>query len=317
MFDKLFSFLDSTVITNTGSMVGKFGDVITPLIGSCVILYALWLAWQSLYDAENMMIMESMKFIGSLALCTTIAFSTSWYLEGIVPMVYYSGDEIARVLLGDSGVGTIQTMFDNTVSIIQKLWDSVSFGIVGGDSLSEVLLIILFCILIMLGALPFIAVATAYLISAKVMVGLLLIIGPLYIMFAFFPSTRSMFQAWTGQCLNYLLLSILYPIAFNLFESTINVVTDGDHINIGAAFMTLVLYFVFLVLSTQIPAFCSSLTGGVGINGLVGNMGAGARTMGAAGKYSGANAAGRWAGNKARTGAKNLLDKAKNNIKPG
>ncbi|HGS5703867.1 TPA: type IV secretion system protein [Vibrio diabolicus] len=320
MFDVLFNFIEQVVLINISNMVGIFSATISPLIGACVILYALWLAWQSLYEAENMMIMESMKFIGSLALCTTIALSTSWYLSSIVPIILHSGDEIASLLLGSTGVGSVQGMFDNIVKTVADLWQTIDISLMDGESWTDALLVLSFCALIILGGLPFIGIATAYLLAAKVMVGLLLIIGPLYIMFAFFPPTRSMFQAWTGQCLNYILLTILYPVAFGMFGSTFDLIMGdkfNSEMNIATNFMTLILFIIFAVISIQIPAFCSSLSGGVGINGLVGSMGAGARTMGAAGKYSGANAAGRWAGNKVKTGAKNLLDKTKNNIKPG
>lgn len=321
MFDDLFQLIDTLVLDNISNLVGVFSATITPLIGACVILYALWLAWQSLYDAENMLIMESMKFIGSLALCTTIAFSTSWYLSSIVPIILYTGDDISGVLLNNTGVGAVQSMFDNIFDSVERTYSSIDISFTSGASWSDAILKLIICLLIIVGGLVFISIATAYLMVAKIMVGFLLIIGPLYIMFAFFPSTRSMFQAWTGQCLNYTLLSILFPIAFNMFNIAINTVVFGNDIGLFLACLLFVCFFVFCVLSVQIPTFCSSLTGGVGINGLVGNMGAGARTMGAAGKaagkYSGANAAGRWAGNKAKTGAKNLLDKAKNNIKPG
>ncbi|WP_085344652.1 type IV secretion system protein [Vibrio sp. ArtGut-C1] len=321
MFNELFQLIDTLVLNNISNLVGVFSNTITPLIGACVVLYALYLAWQSLYDAENMMIMESMKFIGSLALCTTIAFSTSWYLKSIVPMILYSGDEIASILLGSSGVGAVQHMFDSIFDLVEKTYDSIDIDVLNGDSWLSAIMKLIICGLITVGGLVFIAIATAYLMVAKIMVGFLLIIGPLFIMFAFFPSTRSMFQSWTGQCLNYTLLSILFPVAFNMFNVAIKTVVLDNDVSLFVACLIFVCFFVFCVLSVQIPTFCSSITGGVGINGLVGNMGAGARTMGAAGKaagkYSGANAAGRWAGNKARTGAKNLLDKAKNNIKPG
>lgn len=321
MFDDLFQLIDTLVLDNISNLVGVFSTTITPLIGACVVLYALWLAWQSLYDAENMMIMESMKFISSLALCTTIAFSTSWYLNSIVPMILYIGDDISEILLNNKGVGAVQSMFDNIFNSVARTYNSIDISFTSGASWADAILKLIICLLIIVGGLAFIGIATAYLMVAKIMVGFLLIIGPLYIMFAFFPSTRSMFQTWTGQCLNYTLLSILFPIAFNMFNIAINTVVLGNDIGLFLACLLFVCFFVFCVLSVQIPTFCSSLTGGVGINGLVGNMGTGVRTMGLAGKaaakYSGANAASRWAGNKAITGTKSLLDKAKNNIKPG
>ncbi|WP_045384396.1 type IV secretion system protein [Vibrio campbellii] len=318
MFDTLFSFVESVVLNNISSMVGLFADVITPLIGSCVTLYAIYLAFQALYDAENMMIMESLKFIGSLALCTTVAFNTSWYLASIVPMVLNTGDSIANILLGTGGTSSIQAIFDSLVTTISELWSSIDVSLVDGTTWIDAALVLSFCVLIILGGLPFLGVATAYLLVAKVMVGFLLILGPLFVMFAFFPSTRSMFQSWTGQCLNYILLSILYPIAFSMFQTTLDIVL-GDTLNgemdIITNLMTFILFFVFVVLSVQIPVFCSSLSGGVGINGLVSNMGMGMRSLSNAAKGS-AGAATK-AGKSTYSGAQSLGDKFKNRIRPG
>ena len=315
MFDDLFAFLDTAVLQNISGMVGVFANVITPLLGSCVTLYAIYLAYKMLYDAENMVIMESMKFVGALALCTSIAFNTTWYLSSIVPIVYYSGDDIAQTLLGGSGTGSVQSMYDDMAATVQTIWSSIDISVTDGSSWSEAILKWFFCVLTLLGALPFIGIATAYLVVAKVMVGFLLIIGPLFIMFAFFPSTRSMFQSWTGQCLNYVLLSILYPIAFSMFSTTLDSVIDTDSINLPSALMTFILFFVFILLSVQIPVLSSSLSGGVGINGLVSNMGMGMRSLSNAAK-GGAEAATK-AGKSAYSGAQSLGDKFKNRIRPG
>ncbi len=99
MFETLFTFIDQIVTQNIASMVGVFSSTITPLLGACVILYALYLAYQSLYEPQNLVIMESMKFIGSLAVVTTIALSTSWYLAYIVPAVLGSGDQSSASLV--------------------------------------------------------------------------------------------------------------------------------------------------------------------------------------------------------------------------
>lgn len=318
MFDTLFSFVESVVLKNIGGMVGLFTDIITPLIGSCVVLYAIYLAYQALYDAENMMIMESMKFIGSLSLCASIALNTSWYLDSIVPIIIQTGDNVANILLGSSGTSSVQGIFESLATTISELWSSIDVSLMDGASWIDAILALTFCALVILGGLPFLGIATAYLLVAKVMVGFLLILGPLFIMFAFFPSTRSMFQSWTGQCLNYVLLSIVYPLAFSMFQVTLDLVL-GDKLNgemdISSAFMTFILFFVFIVLSVQIPTFTSSLSGGVGINGLVSNIGAGLRGVrnAAKGTYNAGKAAKEGGGKVGRA----IADKFKNNVKPG
>ncbi|HHC7310987.1 type IV secretion system protein [Vibrio owensii] len=316
MFDRLFDFVHLITQDNIASFVGIFTATITPLIGACVVLYAIYLAFQALYDAENMMIMESLKFIASLALCTTVAFNTSWYLNSIVPMVYYSGDDIANAMLGSTGSGSLQTMFDTMLKQFADTWGEVSFGM--SDSWGQSIYFMLLAFLILIGYLPFIVVATAYLLIAKVMVSFLLILGPLFIMFAFFPSTRDMFKTWTGQCLNYVLLVVVYPIAFNLFTRTLEHVIFGGSataIGLSTVIMTIILFGCCILISVQIPVFCSSLSGGVGINGLVSNMGMGMRSLSNAAK-GGAGAAKR-AGQSTYNSAKSLGDKFKNRIRPG
>ncbi|WP_434529567.1 type IV secretion system protein [Vibrio sp. K4] len=316
MFERLFEFIEQITQNNIGRLVEIFTATITPLLGACVVLYAIYLAYQALYDAENMMIMESMKFIGSLALCTTVALNSAWYLDSIVPIVYYSGDDIADALLGSTGSGSLQTMFDTMAKQFFKTWEEVNFGM--ADSWGRSILFAIMALLILLGYIPFIAIATAYLLIAKVMVSFLLILGPLFIMFAFFPSTRNMFRSWTGQCLNYVLLVIVYPIAFNLFTETIEFVIFGEGVatvGFSTVIMTIILFGCCILISVQIPVFTSSLSGGVGINGLVSNIGAGLRgaSNAAKGTYNAGKAAKQGGGKLSRA----IADKFKNNVKPG
>ncbi len=315
MFDLLFDFVHHITQQNIASFVGIFAATITPLIGACVVLYAIYLAFQALYDAENMMIMESVKFIGSLALCTTVAFNTSWYLSSIVPMVYYSGDDISNALLGSTGSGSLQTMFETMLRQFNAVWNQANFGLT--DSWSRSILFLFSACLILLGYMPFLLVATAYLLIAKVMVSFLLILGPLFIMFAFFPSTRSMFQTWTGQCFNYVLLTIVYPLAFSIFTQTINyIVFSGENkMTLSSIFVMFILFGCCILISVQIPVFCSSLSGGVGINGLVSNMGMGMRSLSNLAK--GGAGATKQAGQSTYRAGKSLYDQTKNRIRPG
>ncbi len=131
MFEDLFNFVTTIVTENIGAMVVLFADVITPLIGSLVVLYAIYLAYQMLFDAEKLMVMESLTFIGSLALCTTVAFNTSWYMSSIVPMVLHSGDTISSYLTSSTGGsgGALQETFKTMMVQIESLWDNVSFAV--------------------------------------------------------------------------------------------------------------------------------------------------------------------------------------------
>jgi len=275
MFDVLFTLIDVTTLQNVSNMAGKFMDTIRPLIGAGVVLYAVYLAYQALFDAQNMLVMETLKFIGALAVCCTIALNTSFYFGHVVPVVLNSGDNIANVLLSPPATstgGSMQIMFNKLMIQFNALWDSIDMSITNSDSISHGLLTILQCFFLLVGAIPFFAICVAYLMVAKIMVSFLLIIGPLFIMCAFFPSLRSFFQAWSGQCFNYILLSILFPVAFAMFTTILDVTVFSGTITLLSVFMSLTVFFGLSFVAIQIPTLSSSLSGGIGISGIVGSM---------------------------------------------
>lgn len=318
MFAALFAFIDTIVTQNIGAMVGVFTSTITPLLGACVILYAIYLSYQSLYEPHNLIIMESLKMIFSLATVTFIALNTAWYMANIVPVVLNSGDSVAQALLNTPNTGggaALQSMFDTIFSQIQDMYQRIELDIFEPQSIAIGILIFFQIFLVILGFVPFMIVATSYLLVAKIMVSFLLIIGPLFIMMAFFPSARSFFQAWTGQCFNYALLSMMYPIAFSIYNRVLDNTVFAGNINFGTVLMTPIIFGALILLSTQIPALCSTLSGGIGISGIVGGIGNLARTASSGGKL----AAG--LGKSSYKGAQDLAKFARNigkgKVKPG
>lgn len=275
MFEELFKFVDETMIANVAKMSVKMIEVITPLMAILVVVYAIYLAYKALYDSQNMMVMESIKFMGALALVCTVALNVPWYLNNIVPIVTKSGDGIVNALLNPntgSTAGTLQSMSDHILAQINAIWQSIDISLLSGASFADATIKGFQIFFLILTAIPFLAICTAYLLVAKIMVSLLLIVGPLFIMFSFFPSTRDFFKAWTGQCFNYILLSILFPISFTFFDVILDKTIFDGALTTAKLLSSWVLYFVMCFVAVQIPTLASSLSGGMGINGLVGNM---------------------------------------------
>ncbi len=285
MFDSLFDFLNQIVESNIAEMVGRFTAAFTPLIGACVMLYIVYMAWEMLFDRQNMVFMESLKTIGSLTMVTGVALNTAWYMSHVVPFILGSGDQVTQLLLGSgSGAGSaLQVLFDRVWSDIGLMASRIEWEF-DAQVIGQSLGIIAMIIISVLGFIPFIGIATAYLLMAKIMVSFLLIIGPLFIMMAFFPSTRSFFQAWTGQCFNYVLLSILFPLSFSLIASLLKETVFAGNITFVNVIFTAVIFFALCVLATQVPVLSSTLSGGVGISGLIGNAVQGAKAASSAAK---------------------------------
>lgn len=76
---------------------------------------------------------------------------------------------------------------------------------------------------------------------------------------------------WIGQAFNYILLNVFVTLAIHILLGFMNRHFDQNTTHdLGTTFY----YFIILVLGVfiigQVPTFVSSITGGVGINGLVG-----------------------------------------------
>lgn len=305
----LFNGISKLLENSINSNVSAIADAIAPLMGATFGLYMVFLSFKMLYDPPNLPIMDIIKTLASYALVVTCAFSVPYYMQHIVPFIMYAGDDLSSAILGnpDNTASVIDSMIGSLTVGINDIWDKLEFSILG-DGFGAAMAGLAYIVLILIGAIPFIIISTVYLIAAKFMVGLLLSAGSIFICFAFFPSTRGNFQSWVGQCLNYIMLSVFYSIAFKIEIEFINtkLMPGGVLVADFAGAIQLCIVFISLgLLTVQIPVMTSHLTGGVGINGLVSNIGAsvkgamsgvkagagGARAVGGAAKSVGASVA--------------------------
>lgn len=317
MLDTLFNLTNQIVIQNISNMVGVFSSTIAPLLGACVILYAIYLAYQSLYQPENLIIMESMKFICSLAIVTFISFNSVWYLDNIVPAVLGTGDQIAQVLLGNptgGGVSSLQLMHDETYAGIKNIMSGIKLDIMDSDTWIDTIFRGGLVVLSALGSTLFVLIAAGNLLMAKIVISLLLILGPLFVMMSFFPSTRSFFQSWSGQLFNYTLLAIMYPLAFTVFSQLLDSTVFSANLTLSTHLMSIVIYGILIMISNKIPTLCSTLSGGIGISGIASPQG----MVGAALRSAGliANGTKKSWGNGSKT-LDNYRSKGKGTISPG
>ncbi|WP_394213471.1 type IV secretion system protein [Enterovibrio calviensis] len=282
-----------TVEVADGSQL--IAEVIQPLVGAAVMLFLMYSVYKSFFDAPNLMVMDVIKNVMALAVVTTFAFNMIKYNAIVVPFVMESGGEISAFLMGGaSAISSIDIMNDAIWSAAWGIVDSVEFDLMDMNFGVIISAFFMFGLIVVLG-MPFIVVSAAYLLVAKVMVGLLLIVGPIFISMAFFPATRDMFKSWSGQCFNYILLNILYSIAFGVLTQAIDTLVFSGGFTAtytSTAALALVMIVCFIV-ALQIPVLASSISGGIGISGLAGNLNTLKGAVGGMGKMTGANAAGR------------------------
>lgn len=271
MFNELSSIIQNNVTTNFQTIM----QLVSPLFGAAVILYGVFFAWEIMYTRKDDVMMESVKRMGVLTLVFAMTATGGMFLSHIVPFVQGSGQEVASRLIGQDGAST-GAVIDGLLNKLIDLGDQ-QFQIFKNtkgwfDSMGAWIIFIVKAITLALAGGGFVIYCAAYLLMAEMMVGILLSIGGVFIFFSAWPTTRNMFTAWVGSCFNYIFLNIAYACLFKVLIQYINQYINTNSNNIAEnLWSVLCIALVFLIgkfLLAQISTLISTLTGGVGINGL-------------------------------------------------
>ncbi|UTH34304.1 type IV secretion system protein [Ectopseudomonas hydrolytica] len=273
IFDSIESALDNLFTVG----LGAFADLIAPVIGAFVSMYFVIVALNWIWNGNtsDLPIGDLMKRMFYMALFTTFAFNAPFYKTAVVEPVGSIGAEIAEAFAntGSDSPQIIDQMGNQIFETITVIWEkSPDFSIMDMNIVPLLRVVGTIIIVAVLGSI-FMAVSFLYLLIAKIMVSLVLLLGPLYISFAFFPVTREYFMKWVSQLLNYTLLYALFGIAFTMLTNLLQTYVSGNSFdNILISDLTqlklIFCYLLFTGVMVAIPMLSSQLTGGVGINGL-------------------------------------------------
>lgn len=321
IFKSIETAINGKVVENFQIIYG----IIFPIWTTGVILYYIVQAWEIIYSDKQIIVNEFVKHFMVLALVTAFLGANSVYIDNVVPAVMNSGQEIASKLVSDgSGQGGTSTgrMIDQMIEQIIEIGEREEKIAEDASWLDKAGAMILFIAKILILAIfsgAFILYATAYLIVAMVMVGILLSLGGFFIAFAAFPATRQMFTAWVGSCFNYIFLNIGYAIMFSILIQYLNQFIDANYTEEqSGVWVILLIALVFSIgvfLIQQVATLMSILTGGVGINGLTGATNAFmGKVASALGLKAAGSALGRGAGGLARNTGRGVINVAKSGL---
>ncbi|TNV16105.1 type IV secretion system protein [Buttiauxella sp. B2] len=315
-------FVSQTKALVTSAVANNFtvvAETIRPLYVAAFLFYCVLIAWMIIYSNREIIVNEVIKNIIVFSLIGAFVWSAGYYQQWVVPFVMDSGSEIAAKVSGNGNVAagvdaTWEQLATTMENFKQSAIDSLGWDI--GPLLSAYFIYIIGYA----GGAILITYTTIFLCVSTFMTGILLSVGSIFICFAGFPATRSMFTSWCGHCLNYILLNVFYSISFTYVLELIKKYTELDPISISFmdAASLLLAVIICVAMVEMIAVLCSSLTGGIGINGLVPGVGSLAKAAGLS-KAAAAmrdKAPGAIGGAMKRGGAA-LANKFRNNVKGG
>jgi type IV secretion system protein VirB6 len=272
IFTDMFNAFDRDVLNtiNTGS--ATMISLISPLVAACFSLYVLLVLLSYWRGHNDTPIVDFVMKTTGWAIVLTAGMNISYYSGYVVPFFNGLGDDLSRALMGGHDLSNgLDTLLNLYIDAIKSMYDGLEPYQIGLYVEVSVLAI---CLLLV--GVPFLAIAAAYIILSKFALGLLLALGPAFIVAALFPATRQFFQNWTAQCVNYGLLVALFgalgaievrfmisvlPKSFSVEDVMLTYAIEGKIIGAG---------LVFIVVSLNMPSLASQLAGGVGISSKMG-----------------------------------------------
>ena len=265
----LFNDLSNVITNQIGSSVSAITSAVAPVMGAALLVYVIFITYKIMYSNQEVIVSEVIKNVMSLALVSAFTVSSPYYIQYVVPFVTGAGDQISAAVSGSPASATaLDSMISNVKTSLDAMIDQMHFGLTDDWSVSFQALYAV--VLTYIGSFVFIFYAAAYLLVAKFMVGLLLDVGPIFIWFAFYPPTRGFFTSWCGQCLNYILLSVMYTLAIGILNDFITSKFNLSDLGVESSFQIIIVFFISVFVIQQISVLVSTLTGGMAINGLTG-----------------------------------------------
>lgn len=272
MLTDMYKQLTEFISGNLSTYIGQINEIFLPLMGACFGLYFVW-KWGLIHYKGDPNAIQDMLINGlKLIVIMSGVVGSGWYLANVVPFVMDAGDEIAQRLIGSSGsFSALETVIQQINANGKRILEATNELSLWDSDLSTILAATMALILFYAGGTAFVIYAAATMLIAKFMVGLLLIVGPLYLMMAMYEQTVSFTKQWIGQAFNYILLNVFVTLTIHiLIQFMNNQFPDGKEMGLGGALYALIAFLMGVFIIGQIPSFVSTITGGNGISGITG-----------------------------------------------
>lgn len=308
IFSDLFEHINTTVIDSISTRTSEILTVLNPLIISGFIVYAMFvcLSYFNNPQAEDV-ILDIFKRFLAMAVIVTFSFNAGTYNDVVVPLVMNLGDELSNAFAGNSNE-PVGSSLDTLIYQVLKSFDD-TYKEVDWYKIGDVMQIIFFFLVVLVGVVPFAVIAFAYILIAKLTCAILSILGPVFIACALFPATRQFFSTWVNQVITQALTILILNILVGVMVKYLGeIVLD---FSLGSVFSIAISSVIFFVMLLKAPDLAGSLGNGMSLGGSFSNAkrGASEGVQAAQALKGGAVGVGKWAVDK--------LTKGKNKMEEG
>lgn len=267
----LFDWLTNTMQPLLTSGIGNLISLVAIIAGPAVVLYFVIWSLRQLNDERpyTELVWEFFK----LSAVMSFALNVDFYMSTLIPFVINTPNQIAAAFTGsgDDTVHVLDGMFASIIEQMNVIWENTAVVKWHGLDLAALFMAGLTITVVFIMGMIYIGIASLVLFVANVVVLILVALGPIFIVAAFFRSTNNFFLLWVNQLFNYMLIFVIASLVFTVFSQLIiDVIIDHNPLNIAKIGIIFFFYIVAIGTVQVIPMLASSLSGGMGLNGVVG-----------------------------------------------
>ncbi|OHX36497.1 hypothetical protein BJL95_12950 [Methylomonas sp. LWB] len=257
--------MQAGVLNTVATVTANLSASIAPAAVTFATMYVMLWGYLHLRGAIEEPIMDGAKRIIQLAVIFAVAIDLWEYNAVFIDFFVTTPDALSNAILGgNAALNTVDGIWVKGASVAEALIDQGGFmsGDVGYYLAG-------FLVYLCAGA---ICIWMAYLYCLSlVAVGLLLAVGPLFILGLMFETTKRFFEAWLAQLSNYALIIVIAAVAAKLLLNMLDAyatdaATKGAGIQIAEGIQFCVACVFILIIMKQVPSIAAALGSGVALS---------------------------------------------------
>lgn len=260
----------TTMLTNVITpMVASVTAKILPFVSVGLSISLIWYGWLICSGAIQTPVLHALRRVVNIVLIVGIAGANGFYQQRIVTVMLDLPTSVAQLFTGT--VKTPSEMMDdaanNGAEIGTRLQERAPSGI---RKIAQAFVFVVVSVIITIISAVMSAIGMLVLITVKVGMGLVVVLGPLCILALLFDQTKDFFKAWVGQAVYYAIYAGLFMLVFmfimgmfGMLQQGLIDLTNADQINIFSM-LTAIVFFMMCskFMLEQVSIVATKISGG-------------------------------------------------------
>jgi type IV secretion system protein VirB6 len=263
----LMSFISDTSANATASL-SVFAH------GTLAIYVCLW-GWGHMRGIVSESVADGVMRIIRLSFITSLSINVGIYNQYLGDLLWRTPDALAAAIVSGPASSPNIQFLDSLMSQMYDLGSALWARANLNPGLVPDLALLAAAVAVWIMGIAATGYGAFLLVLSKIALAILLGVGPIFVSSLIFESTKKFFDAWIGQCLNYVFLVVLSAGAIKLIMSVLaHYLTDVTAVgamtiaSVNQAIPAMAIALVAILVLMQLPSIASALGGGVAISTL-------------------------------------------------